>query len=89
MNTDGSGQRRLTNSVDEINRYPVWSPDGSQILFMSCEGGDAALRIMNADGGKQKGLGAAYTCDTFPMPAWSPDSRKIAFVSGRDGNFEI
>lgn len=51
MNTDGSGQTRLTNNP-AMDSSPVWSPDGTKILFTSLRDGpmSPALYIMNADG---------------------------------------
>ena len=75
MNLDGTGQVRLTDTpfwataVPENNRSwtfasPAWSPDGSQIAFISNrptmeEGGLAVGRlwriwVMNADGSNQR-----------------------------------
>jgi Tol biopolymer transport system component len=34
INPDGSGYRRITNNT-WLDAYPTWSPDGSQILFLS------------------------------------------------------
>ena len=46
MNTDGSGVEQLTEQEAE---YPAWSPDGSQIVFMSSLP-DYEIYVMNADG---------------------------------------
>lgn len=49
MNSDGSGQTRLTNDT-AYDTAPAWSPDGLKILFTSLRDGDTALYVMNADG---------------------------------------
>jgi Tol biopolymer transport system component len=53
LNTDGTGLTQLTDN-DYWNVYPVWSPDGSELAFLSWR--DATLDIwkMNPDGGDQK-----------------------------------
>lgn len=53
LNPDGSGYQRITNNA-WIDAYPMWSPDGSQILFLSWpDYPDNTLDIfvMDADGG--------------------------------------
>ncbi len=39
-NTDGSNQKRLTNTKSEAELYPNWSPDGEKILYVSGKNGD-------------------------------------------------
>ena len=53
LNTDGTGLTQLTDN-DYWNVYPVWSPDGSELAFLSWR--DATLDIwkMNPDGGDQR-----------------------------------
>jgi len=71
MNSDGSGQRNLTNN-SAGDSQPAWSPDGTKIAFTRGE-----IFVMNADGSGQTGLGAVGE-----DPAWSPDGTKIAFAGG-------
>ncbi len=40
MNTDGSGQRRLTAKPNVL--FPVWSPDGRKVAFASADRHGAA-----------------------------------------------
>ena len=86
MNTDGSGETRLTNNLGD-DRWPTWSPDGVKIAFGSEHDGSGEIYVMNADGSGQTNLtnNPAFDSD----PAWSPDGAKIAFASVRDGNWEI
>ena len=48
MNTDGSGQRRLTARRNQ--GFPVWSPDGRKIVYVRGWPGNPDLYVMNADG---------------------------------------
>ncbi len=69
---------------------PHWSPDGSQILFLSGRDRDGVhdLFIMNADGSEQRRL--LDWPDSYEWGAtWSPDGQYIAFTTTRDYNYEI
>jgi|GEM_PF-971495 len=35
INVDGTGKIRLTNTPDVIEAYPIWSPDGSRIAYVT------------------------------------------------------
>ena len=64
-------------------RYPVISPDGSEIVFSYM--GD--LYKVSSDGGR------AVQLTTHPArdykPVWSRDGKQIAFASNRYGNFDV
>ncbi|MBC8402903.1 MAG: PD40 domain-containing protein [Candidatus Marinimicrobia bacterium] len=86
MRPDGSEKTQLT--FDVLDRDPVWSPDGQQILFWSNRDGDANIWVMNADGTNPHHLTVDPNYDV--SPSWSPDGQSIIFVSGRDhANGEI
>jgi Tol biopolymer transport system component len=86
MNTDGSGQTRLTNNASSDN-YPVFSPDGTKIAFNSTRDGNNEIYVINADGSNQTRL--TNNSATDARPSWSPDGTKIVFNSNRDGKFQI
>jgi Tol biopolymer transport system component len=83
--------------MDEGACQPAWSPDGSQIVFISpclARGeffdntySNSSLYIMNADGSGQKPLTTVPGSDFDPD--WSPDGKRIAFTSLRDGKKDI
>ncbi|NIM94493.1 MAG: hypothetical protein GTO18_12395 [Anaerolineales bacterium] len=88
MNLDGSDRRNVTNT--NANEYhPVWSPDGSQILFSSDRDGETGelsateIYVMFADGGNVRRLTENNAADGEPR--WSPDGLRIVFYSMRDG----
>jgi Tol biopolymer transport system component len=61
---------------------PLWSPDGTKLLFGSRRDGNYELYVVNVDG-------SGLTCLTnTPQDeaggVWSPDGRQIAFESERD-----
>jgi Tol biopolymer transport system component len=89
MNPDGSGQIVLPLG-DRHSVTPAWSPDATQIAFVTDEfsGARPEVWVMNADGSRQWRL-----TRKGDEPAWSPDGRSIAFsrdddiyVMGSDGS---
>jgi Tol biopolymer transport system component len=92
MNYDGSDVIQITSLQDGACQ-PDWSPDGSQIVFISpCFERtdvypDSRLYIVNADG---TGLTPLLNSDAGDFdPSWSPDGTRIAFTSLRDGTLQI
>ena len=72
---------RLTqHSADD--RSPAWSPDGTQIAFMSNRDGNYEIYVMAADGSQPTRL-TQHSADDWD-PAWSPDGTQITFHSYRD-----
>ncbi len=93
VDADGSNERRLTTTVSgfpvPMSASPDWSPDGSQIVFMSNRGGSGFhIYVMDADGSNVKQLTQPLLPD-FPdaaVPAWSPaPGGKIIFWNGIEG----
>ncbi|MSS73107.1 MAG: choice-of-anchor D domain-containing protein [Candidatus Latescibacteria bacterium] len=85
VNSDGTGQTRLTNN--SAGDYPSWSPDGGKIAFVSERDGNEEIYVINSDGSGQTRLTNNSASDA--IPSWSPDGSKITFTSSRNGNMEI
>ena len=77
IDVDGSNLHALTaNSSWE--EYPKWSPDGTQISFLSDRDSDVEIYVMNADGSDQRRLTNSQGSDT--EAAWSPDGTQIVYL---------
>jgi len=95
-NADGTALAALT-SMENGACQPSWSPDGSQLVFISpCTRRgeffetayrESSLYLINVDGTGLKTLTTVPGSDFDP--AWSPDGGHIAFTSVRDGNKQI
>jgi len=84
--TDGYNPQTLLTS-DQPIMSPAWSPDGSEIAYVSFESGQAEIFTHNIRTGVRKSR------SKFPglngSPAWSPDGKKLAITLSKDGNPDI
>src|SRR2546421_3598149 len=80
--------RNLTHSSGAHDKWPSWSPDGSQIAFISDLSGEEELYLVPEDGSKPP---QQITSDGAAMryqPEWSADGKRIAF-SDKDGRIFV
>lgn len=85
MNADGSDPVNLTNteSRGEDERYPSWSPDGSQIVYSAGPvQGPIDIFLMNADGSNPVQL--TDDAGLKRLPRFSPDGSKIVYEQQLD-----
>ena len=69
---------RLTNTPGN-DAVPIWSPDGSQIVYENDRDGSADLYVIPADGSAAARRILASPLDEFPE-VWSPDGTRIVFT---------
>ena len=82
MRVDGTGWQRLT-SAPTLEDQPVWSPDGSMIVYRFWHEENFDIFLMDADGGNNRPLVDEPSDEK--APAFSPDGRHVVFFSNRDG----
>jgi TolB protein len=77
LRVDGSGLQQLTSN-DVWDIYPAWSPDGSQLAYLSWRDSNLDIYLMAADGSGQELLHDSGSHDADIH--WVGD--QIAFTSG-------
>ncbi len=78
------GNPRQITTATEIEDYPTWRPDGTEVAYESNQSGNWDIWVKQVEGGQPVNLTADHTgLDRYP--SWSPDGSQIAFQSGREG----
>lgn len=79
VNFDGTGERLLTDTPEEDEQNPSFSPDGSQIAFQaySEDTGSTELFIMNYDGSGIRQVTSTPDMDEEGPFEWSPDGTRL------------
>lgn len=93
MNSDGSSLKQITFTVSpksypgwpkDGNCNPVWSPNSSQLAYVSYENGSPDIFIINSNGTGNKRLTDTPLRDE--SPCWTKDGNYILFSSNRNMN---
>jgi tricorn protease len=72
--------RNLTNTPGACDRYPVWSPDGQSIAYVSDISGEYELYIIDQRGEEKPTRIKLGKPAFYYSPVWSPDGKKIAYT---------
>jgi Tol biopolymer transport system component len=65
---------------------PVWSPDGTRLLFASDRGGNFDIYLLQMDSSIVTNLTPGSAAQDI-HPSWSPDGQHILFSSNRGGGY--
>ncbi len=81
MDADGSNPVQLTDTPDNCEKGPLWSPDGSKILYRRCDHHEHAdLWVIDADGTNATCVVTYVGAKIF---GWSPDGQWIVYEYAR------
>ncbi len=86
MDQDGANVRMLTNAND-IVLTPRFSPSRQEITYMSFEGGQPRVYLLQLETGQRELVGN-FPGMTF-SPRFSPDGQKVIMSLQQDGNANI
>lgn len=83
---DGHNPKIILRSKESIIS-PAWSPDGTELAYVSFEHGPATVYVQNILTGNRYRLLEGK--DQVSAPVWSPDGTALAVVISRGGKREI
>lgn len=76
-----SGAERRLTADSTLDGYPVYSPDGRTIAFISERSGTRQVWLLPRDGGEARSL-TRNSDDVYLAPlSWLPDSRGVAYTA--------
>ena len=92
INADGSGRRQLTYTADDWHAGPVWSPDGTRVLYNRGAASPCMFEV-GKPWKEQSPQALPPMRDPnamFRARSWSPDGRRLAgFQEGSSRNITI
>ena len=75
------GQARRLTATPNVENYPRFSPDGTQIAFTATVAGNTDVYVVPSAGGESKRL--TYHPGNDYVRGWTPDGRRVIFASAR------
>ena len=82
MNTDGSGQRRISFTGGG-HGSPAWSPKGDLIAFSRWNGRTLSIGVIAPDGSGERMVTNGWQDE---RPSWAPDGEFLVFDRTQQGS---
>jgi TolB protein len=83
---DGHGEQTILGSNEPIIS-PAWSPDGTQVAYVSFEQKKPVVYVQSLLTGQRRAVANFWGSNS--APAWSPDGRRLAVTLTKDGGSQI
>ena len=80
----GGGEARALGLGASTPRRPRWSPDGSQVVFLTLDEQTQQIRVHDLESGTTRAVSTANHFDI--SPAWHPDGERLVYASDRTGS---
>ncbi len=80
--------RNLTHSPGAHDKWPMWSPDGAKVAYISDATGEEELYVVAQDGSTPAEQITTGGKAMRYEPRWSPDGQRLAF-SDKDGRLWV
>jgi TolB protein len=84
--SDGYGEQTVLSANQSI-MSPAWSPDGTQLAYVTFEQGHASVYVQSLLTNQRRVVASFPGSNS--APAWSPDGTQLAVVLTRDGGSHI
>jgi TolB protein len=78
---------QVVRSISDPIMSPAWSPDGSQLAYVTLEHGHAVIYVQSLVTNQRRVL--ANMRGSNSAPVWAPDGKRLAVVLTRDGSTQI
>ena len=79
-----SGSKRQLVKVKGNDNFPIWSPDGKEVIFTSSRSGNYDLYRKRIEGDEPEQLVAALATADYPR-SWSPDGPTLIYTQAGQG----
>lgn len=79
VNPDGTGLQQVTQDGSSV--IPDWSPDGTQITYVSFANGPATIWVADADGSNARQLTPDEEDASNLWPRFTPDGKSILYTN--------